>query len=1142
MQNLILKSLVLIGVIGGSCFVVWKAQTSLNHDSTEADPTEFTALDGANSEQKQDPDDSVGDIFSDLDLSLDGSTPEEGMEPTPAAPWQSEESEKQANSDSSALALIPQSEDVVPSDDTSYQPNQFPAFPDVEGGIHPIADQSELQVVDTQSDENSVTPVNWETENFSPTNSSVVNDETPSLNAEQASELENDQWEVIQLASAEAPAQSEEQVEPAEVEGSSFADRNVPSSGDSESVLPEEEKYEPLTEGEYIAPFSFFNPEADQQPTVTDGDNSSHDLSFEEHGRAIDDADPTQPLLPTHSIAAQPLEVQNSLEIVDDGVSFGPGSRNNDAASEVLPVQADENEFSSNEFEVVEDSTNPGLPSPYFGATPTPTANSPVKESPLSSPNQFEAVEENPPALLPQDLSENSNSAFPALPTPEPLGQPNAPNPFERYQSAPISTNEITPANPADAGFTVSPTNPPLPEVERNPFQTRPPVLQPQTEIEQMSGQGQELTIQNESNQPQFPLGSPDPRPNPVFPSAAQIEPSAPVVPHEFTVGPIDSPTDSVMPPDLNLTQDNQSPPSFEVVDDVVLPDSLPTTTNPNVQEQPFTVGTPQGSITPTAGNDFPVGSETEDILPPGSGDAIEVVGPGSLEPAPLNRPDPELVIDQDIVTPRITIPTDSDLTPQPNVSQGPNNDNALIGQGTVDRTVSSGPQSPELTIEKKAPKTATIGEELIYSIVIKNVGGSSASSLIVQDRIPRGTKLQGTIPQAVLTDGTLTWKRPSLQPGEEWEIQLLVIPIEAGEIGSVATVSFQSVVSAKIEVTAPKIELKMTGPSEAVVGKNIPYQFKIANTGEGNAKDVSLRTILPEGLTHPGGQDIEYRIGDLPAGESRDVELVLQATHSGIPTIQSSVIVNGETHDQTQTDLRVLTSRLKLVKTGPQRGFVGREATFQTEVTNESSQQLNNIVLTETLPIGLDPVGPLNGWDPQTRKLTWTIPLLNQGETKRIEFRCLAKKDGEHMLNLLAQDRSGNQAVVDAPFQVKGFADLDVDITGATRTAVVGEQVSFRLNLRNGGTAAAEAVRASFRIPPGLSFISAKGPSAHQLRGNVLSFEPISQVEIGAKRTYDIVLTAASASNSKLRVALESADYPEPIQLEEPVRVVSAE
>ncbi|MDB5335522.1 MAG: conserved repeat domain protein, partial [Planctomycetaceae bacterium] len=81
----------------------------------------------------------------------------------------------------------------------------------------------------------------------------------------------------------------------------------------------------------------------------------------------------------------------------------------------------------------------------------------------------------------------------------------------------------------------------------------------------------------------------------------------------------------------------------------------------------------------------------------------------------------------------------------------------------------------PRVTIEKRAPATAYIGQPLIYQIVIRNVGTGVAQQVVVEDIVPDGVAMQGSIPQAELVAKKLSWKIGSLAAGEERKISVKV-------------------------------------------------------------------------------------------------------------------------------------------------------------------------------------------------------------------------------------------------------------------------------------------------------------------------------------------------------------------------------
>ena len=129
------------------------------------------------------------------------------------------------------------------------------------------------------------------------------------------------------------------------------------------------------------------------------------------------------------------------------------------------------------------------------------------------------------------------------------------------------------------------------------------------------------------------------------------------------------------------------------------------------------------------------------------------------------------------------------------------------IGVGTVSAETPSTPQQAQLTIQKQAPEDAVLGQDLIYSILVKNIGHSPAHNVVVEDLVPKGSELKGTDPQAQMTpEKKLVWQLGTMRPGAERRIRIKVVPTTAGQIGSVATVAFEAAVASRTIINAPPV------------------------------------------------------------------------------------------------------------------------------------------------------------------------------------------------------------------------------------------------------------------------------------------------------------------------------------------------
>lgn len=468
-----------------------------------------------------------------------------------------------------------------------------------------------------------------------------------------------------------------------------------------------------------------------------------------------------------------------------------------------------------------------------------------------------------------------------------------------------------------------------------------------------------------------------------------------------------------------------------------------------------------------------------------------------------------------------------------------------LLGTGTVEGLTPAGRQQPELQIEKDAPPRAVLNQPLVYNIRVRNVGRTAAHQVIVEDSIPRGTRLVGTNPGATQDprDQHLTWELGTLEPGAERLIRVQIIPIEPGEIGSVATVRFVGRIAAKTVITAPKLQLEMTGPVETAVGDTPVYRYRITNVGDGDAAHVIVQCSLPNLFQHPAGSELENDLGTLRAGESREIDLTVAAVRPGRGVNTAAVVVDGQEQARDSADVLVLASRLSLERTGPERRFVNRPAQYTTQVTNQSSQTLRNVTVVEQLPVGMELAAvPEQGrYDAARRLIIWTLPQLGPQESRQFRSALVTADPGTYASTVKVWDAAGNRAEATSQLQVAGFSSLKIDVAQTTQgggEVAVGEQVALRMTVVNRGSAPASEIVTEFDIPPELEFVAAR-PNRFTLdpQGRKVRFEAIPSLEVNAEHVIDIVCVARSPGIPRIAASLWSKDQ-QPIRQEEAVVV----
>lgn len=514
-----------------------------------------------------------------------------------------------------------------------------------------------------------------------------------------------------------------------------------------------------------------------------------------------------------------------------------------------------------------------------------------------------------------------------------------------------------------------------------------------------------------------------------------------------------------------------------------------------------------------------------------------------SDDPAPRLLPVPDAPVKKS--SPRLPVDLDANDRGQPDLGGFGPTDNAfrddeLHGDGTPDRAAPQGLQQPRLTIEKIAPKQAVVGQPLIYAVVVKNVGSADAHQVTVEDRIPKGTKLEGTSPRAELIDKRLVWKLGTIKPDEQKKISIKLIPQEQGPIGSVAKVNFVAEIAAEIEVTAPQILVSIDAPSQVRLGSKLQIVFKIRNAGRADARNVIVRNLIPDGLRHPAGVDLEYAMGTLPAQESREIKLDLVATKNGQVANKTIITADGGVNVEEDTPVEVIGEQLLLTRTGKNRLFVDKPAVFTSTVANEGTASATKVMVAEVVPAGLEFVSASdNGkYDPVTRAVTWSVGPIGPGEELKLSTKLMPKNLGDYRATVTVTGPAGSVATVDAELKIDGFPAVAVESKSNARLISVGEKATIRIGCKNQGTAGAKNLILSASLPPELKLVDGNGPAAWARQGNVITFEAIPHLDPNETATFDVQVEGVAEGDTRIELQISADHLNRPLHRDETIRV----
>jgi uncharacterized repeat protein (TIGR01451 family) len=301
-----------------------------------------------------------------------------------------------------------------------------------------------------------------------------------------------------------------------------------------------------------------------------------------------------------------------------------------------------------------------------------------------------------------------------------------------------------------------------------------------------------------------------------------------------------------------------------------------------------------------------------------------------------------------------------------------------------------------------------------------------------------------------------------------------------------------------------PVVAIHVRVPASAPSGQELEYRVVVENTGQGDAHHVLVRNPLPANARFvratpaPTSRDPELRwdLGTLRGGASREIVLVLAPTGTG--DVRNCARVQFE-HGQCVTT-KINRPAIALRKTGPSQAVLYDMLTYKLEVTNSGETPLNDVVVTDTLPEGLE---HSSGKNP----LTWQVGTLEPGRSRVIEYQAVAKAAGRLCNRALATAAGGLRDEAESCTTV-GEPKLSLHKTGPTQQ-YTNLAADYQITVSNPGTAPTNNVILADPIPAGATFVSAT--ASGRLVGDQVQWT-IGTLPPKSSRTVDVRLKVRAA------------------------------
>ncbi len=238
--------------------------------------------------------------------------------------------------------------------------------------------------------------------------------------------------------------------------------------------------------------------------------------------------------------------------------------------------------------------------------------------------------------------------------------------------------------------------------------------------------------------------------------------------------------------------------------------------------------------------------------------------------------------------------------------------------------------------------------------------------------------------------------------------------------------------------------------------------KIELRNPGTGDATGVMLLENVPDNVKHAAGPALEFEIGTLKAGETRELELVLTAEKPG-PVINAlTARADGNLQVQQQVEFEVIAPGLQLSVEGPDKRYLERPATYQVIIENPGTAPAHDIELVTKLPKGMQFVKANNmgEYDAATHSVYWSLAQLPEGEKGSVELVAMPIEPGKQTFDVEGKAQQGLTDEVKQDVMVEGLAAIMFEVRDAEDPIEVGGETNYEIRVFNQGSKAASNVQ----------------------------------------------------------------------------------
>ncbi len=470
--------------------------------------------------------------------------------------------------------------------------------------------------------------------------------------------------------------------------------------------------------------------------------------------------------------------------------------------------------------------------------------------------------------------------------------------------------------------------------------------------------------------------------------------------------------------------------------------------------------------------------------------------------------------------------------------------------------------QAPDVKVSVNAPKAIGIGETFPVAYAVASRGTLPTQPMMVKAAVPPGVELVSSDPKATVDGNELLWQVASLPAGKQATLQATFRSKQAGNLNVAASVrtndDLRADASAIVQVTQAQLQLTMTGPQAGLVGENLPYRIVVNNSGSGAATNVKVQTQFDAGLEvvdKPG--PYETTIDRIEPGQTQTIALPLTPKQAGKSAVKALLTADGGLSAETPAiGVDIKKPELTVQAFGPANGYLNQEITWTVRVFNPSEVPVSNVVVQAVLPPGLTFSKASNDGKYAKGTVEWTVGTSIGKQWTDLQVTAVATALGKALLTanvmgapLSSRDGAFKPVAMVKPFgadctapvvEILGIPALHIDVSDSADPVLVGQNLTYTIRIKNGGTLTANQVDVTADLPVQIKALRAAGPADGVIEGGHVTFPTIASIPPNQTVSFTIEAQAVSEGDGRFTAQVKSLSLNSPLRSDETTRVIS--